>query len=316
MNARVEYAPMLRAFVWAMAVHVLVVLLMFLGTLNWQPFRQPQATGMTIEAVMVDTSDIRERREQAQKAAETAQQKKQAQERRKQELAEQKQREQEVEEQKKIEEKQQRELDIQREKVQQEQKRIEAEAEAKRKKEAQDKLKALRVKREQEMQEQKEAQQRELEKAKEKAAEAEKQRKTEAEKMKQIEARKQAEAAEQKAKAEDLAKQKEKEAAAKAFKAGEAATLEGDYSNAIQQVVTENWLRPPTAQPGLRCHLKIVQIPGGEVISAAISGECNADEATRRSVVAAVERIEALPYRGFEKVFKREIEFIFIYDGE
>ena len=33
-------------------------------------------------------------------------------------------------------------------------------------------------------------------------------------------------------------------------------------------------------------------------------------------VVAAVERIEALPYRGFEKVFKREIEFIFIYDGD
>jgi colicin import membrane protein len=66
----------------------------------------------------------------------------------------------------------------------------------------------------------------------------------------------------------------------------------------------------------LRCTLKIIQIPGGEVISAAISGSCNGDEATRRSIIAAVERAGALPYRGFEDVFKREIDFIFIYDGD
>jgi colicin import membrane protein len=80
--------------------------------------------------------------------------------------------------------------------------------------------------------------------------------------------------------------------------------------------VTQNWLRPPTAQPGLRCTLKIVQIPGGEVISAAIAGKCNGDQATRRSIVAAVERVGRLPYRGFEDAFKREIDFIFIYDGD
>jgi colicin import membrane protein len=57
-----------------------------------------------------------------------------------------------------------------------------------------------------------------------------------------------------------------------------------------------------------------VQIPGGEVISAAIAGKCNADEATRRSLVAAVERAGSLPYRGFEDVFEREIDFIFTYD--
>jgi len=316
MIARAEYAPMLRAFAWAMLVHLLVVLMMILGSLNWKPFRQQQVTGMTIEAVMVDTGAMNARREKAQQAAKSAEQKKLAQEKRKQELEQQKQREKEVAEQKKIEEKQQRELDIQREKAQQEQKRIEAEAEAQRKTAAQEKLKALRVKREQEKQEQKEAQQRELDKAKEKAAEAEKQRKIEAEKMKQIEALKKADAAEQQAKADEAAKQKQAEDAAKAFKAGQEATLDDNYISAIQRLVTDNWLRPPTAQPGLRCTLKIVQIPGGEVISAAISGSCNADDATRRSVVAAVERIDALPYRGFEKVFKREIDFIFIYDGD
>ena len=58
------------------------------------------------------------------------------------------------------------------------------------------------------------------------------------------------------------------------------------------------------------------QIPGGEVISAAISGQCNGDEATRRSILAAVERGGALPYRGFEDAFQREIDFNFIYDGD
>jgi colicin import membrane protein len=94
------------------------------------------------------------------------------------------------------------------------------------------------------------------------------------------------------------------------------ATLSDNYQAAIQAFVTQNWLRPPTAQPGLRCKLKIVQIPGGEVISAAIAGQCNGDEATRRSILAAVERSGTLPYRGFEDVFEREIDFIFIYDGD
>jgi colicin import membrane protein len=62
--------------------------------------------------------------------------------------------------------------------------------------------------------------------------------------------------------------------------------------------------------------VRIVQIPGGEVISASIQGACNADEATRRSLVAAVERAGSLPYRGFEEVFEREITFEFRYDGD
>ena len=94
------------------------------------------------------------------------------------------------------------------------------------------------------------------------------------------------------------------------------ATKSDNYQAAIQSVVTQNWLRPPTAQAGLRCTLKIVQIPGGEVISAAIAGKCNGDQATRRSIIAAVERGGSLPYRGFEDVFQRQIDFIFIYDGD
>jgi colicin import membrane protein len=60
----------------------------------------------------------------------------------------------------------------------------------------------------------------------------------------------------------------------------------------------------------------VVQIPGGEVISASISRRCNADDVTRRSIIAAVEKAGNLPYRGFEDVFEREISFFFLYDGE
>ena len=85
---------------------------------------------------------------------------------------------------------------------------------------------------------------------------------------------------------------------------------------AIAAVVTDNWLRPPTAQAGLRCTVRVVQIPGGEVISSSLVGRCNGDEATRRSILAAVDRTGVLPYRGFEDVFQREIEFIFTYSGD
>jgi len=290
MIAREEFFPLLRAFALALSVHALMVLLVVLGTFNWKPFRQPQPVGLTIEAVIVDTSAIRERREQAQRAAAEAEQRQQAQERRAQELERQRQREKEAE--------------VQRQKKLEEQ----------RKKEAQDRLAALRLERERKLEEERQQQQRELEQAREQAQAAEKKRQLEAERLKQLEARKQTEAAEQRRKAEEAERQKQ--AAEQAFQAGQQATRSDEYVSAIQTVVTQNWLRPPTAQAGLRCRLKIVQIRGGEVISAAIAGNCNGDEVTRRSIVAAVERAGALPYRGFENEFQREIDFIFIYDGE
>jgi len=296
MYAREEFGSYARAFGLALAVHVLVAALMVLGTMNWKPFRQSRPVGLTIEAVIVDTSEIRERRERAEREAAEAVQRKQAQERRERELEQQRQREKEAEIK--------RQQDIERQKL----------LEERRKKEAQEKLAKLRLEKERKEKEQLERQQKELEKVRQQAAEAEKQRKLEAERLKQIEARKQAEAAEKQRKAEEAEKQRQ--AAAAAAQAGRIAGLEDEYEAAIRNLVTQNWLRPPTARPGLRCTLKIVQIPGGEVISAAIAGSCNGDEATRRSIVAAVERVGALPYRGYEDVFKREITFIFIYDGD
>ena len=72
---------------------------------------------------------------------------------------------------------------------------------------------------------------------------------------------------------------------------------------------------PDSAQPGIRCSLRIVQIPGGEVIQVSVTSPCNVDDLTRRSIEAAVLKAQPLPYRGYESVFQRDILFKFRYDG-
>ncbi|MFC1696335.1 TonB C-terminal domain-containing protein, partial [Pseudomonadota bacterium] len=190
------------------------------------------------------------------------------------------------------------------------------ELEAQKKREAQDRLQKLRMDQERKQKEQRDKQQRELEQIRKEREAAERQTKLEAERLKQIDARKEQELLEQQQLQREAAAQRQADQQAREFRAGQLATESDKYQAAIQSFVTQNWLRPPTAQAGLRCTVKIVQIPGGEVISAAIAGTCNGDQATRRSIIAAVERGGALPYRGFEKVFEREIDFIFIYDGD
>jgi len=298
MIAREEFLPQLRALGLALGVHLFVAALMVIGTWNWKPFKKAEPVGLMIEAVIVDTGAIKAQREEAQKAAEDAEQKRQAQERRAKELEQQKQREKEAEIK--------RQQDLEKQRLQA--------LEDQRRKEAQDKLAALRIERERKLEEERLKQQRELEAVRQQAEAAERQRQQEADRLKQLEQRKQTEAAEQRRQLEEAERQKQ--AQEQAFQAGRAAELGDKYKAAIQSAVTQNWLRPPTAQAGLRCTLKIVQIPGGEVISAAIAGACNGDEATRRSIIAAVERVGALPYRGFEEVFEREIDFNFIYDGD
>lgn len=91
--------------------------------------------------------------------------------------------------------------------------------------------------------------------------------------------------------------------------------LAARYAAAIQGAVTQSWNRPDNAPGGLRCTLRIVQIPGGEVISAQVTSPCNADAATRTSIEQAVMKASPLPYQGYEPVFQRSVNFNFRYDG-
>ncbi len=288
MFSRQELGAQIRAFSLAIGIHILMAALVVLGTMKWEPFRKPQNLGLTIEAVIVDTSEIRKQREEARRAVE------------REELRQRRAERLEQQRQKDLEAKQRREKEL----------------EAQRKRNAQDRLQELRMERERKREDERLKQQQALEDIRKQREAADKQRKLEEEWLKQIEARRQTEAAEQRRQLEATERKKQVEAEQREFRAGQLATLSDKYQIAIQSVVTQNWLRPPTAQAGLRCTLKIVQIPGGEVISAAIAGKCNGDQATRRSIVAAVERVGILPYRGFEDAFEREIDFIFIYDGD
>jgi len=269
--------------------------LVVLGTMDWKPFQPPVLTGLTIEAVMVDTGAIKKRREQAKREAEQAVQRKAEQDRREKEL---KARNERLEREK-------READAA------EKKRLKDQAAKKREEDM--RLQRMREKQVQDKKDREKKRQDELQQLRQQREKAAREARVEEERLKQIDARRQAEAdAQRQAIAEaDMQRQMAAEA-----RAGEIATLAQQYALEIQAQVTNNWLRPPTARPGLRCKLRIVQIPGGEVISATIAGSCNGDEATRRSLVAAVERAGSLPYRGFEEVFQREIDFNFRYDGD
>lgn len=293
-----ELGARLRVLFLAIGVHALAAALIMVSTMNWQPFRKPKNLGLTIEAVMVDTSELKAQREEARDAAERQKLRDERDER----LRQQRQREEE------------REQEQQKEET--EEALRQQELEAQRKRDAQDKLRKLREDQDRKREEDRQRRQQELDKLREQREAAEKKQRLEAERLKQLENQRLAQEKEQERKEQELESQRKADEEARAFRAGQVAALSDRYQGAIQAFVTQNWLRPPTAKPGLRCKLQILQIPGGEVISAAIKGSCNGDEATRRSIIAAVERGGALPYRGFEDAFEREIEFTFIYDGD
>jgi len=87
--------------------------------------------------------------------------------------------------------------------------------------------------------------------------------------------------------------------------------LSAKYAAAIQAAVSNQWIRPDSVPLGQRCKVTIRQLPGGEVIDAKVDPSCPYDEAGRRSVEAAVLRAQPLPYRGFESVFQRTLNFTF-----
>jgi len=87
--------------------------------------------------------------------------------------------------------------------------------------------------------------------------------------------------------------------------------LEAAYRLAIQNAVERNWIRPDTIPPGTPCRIRVIQIPGGDVISAEVIQPCAFDAIGQRSLEAAVLRAEPLPFTGFEAVFRRELVFNF-----
>lgn len=98
---------------------------------------------------------------------------------------------------------------------------------------------------------------------------------------------------------------------AKKARTGSNGTATAAYKAAIQNAVTQAWLRPDNIPEGAVCPIHIVQIPGGQVISVTIEPSCPFDAAARRSVKNAVLRAQPLPYKGFEKSFSSNLTLNF-----
>ena len=79
---------------------------------------------------------------------------------------------------------------------------------------------------------------------------------------------------------------------------------------ALQQKIERNWIRPPSARPGLECVVQVTQIPGGQVVAVKVV-RCNGDDAVIRSVEAAVYQASPLPDPPDASLFERRLQLIF-----
>ncbi|MEM1081069.1 MAG: hypothetical protein AAGH65_05760 [Pseudomonadota bacterium] len=296
---RQELRELGAAVALALGVHLAALALLIVAGLDWEPPRPPPPQAFTLVDAAPFFTEL-EREQQAEAAERRIQEAQREQEQLRQEREAQQQVEQErqaaeQERQRRLEE--QRRIQLEREQAQEAERAAQRELEREQQRlrdEEQSRLDELRRLREQ----------REL---------AQREREQEEQRLEELaERRRQEQAlidAEQEAERIRLAQQQ-------AAASEQVATLTQEYILTIAELVRRNWIRPPTTQPGVRCSIRVVQIPGGEIIDQAITNPCNADDATRRSILAAVQRTAQLPYRGYEDVFAREIEFIFRYDGE
>jgi len=194
---------------------------------------------------------------------------------------------------------------------------------------------AAEAARERQLVEERAVKQREAQLTREKAAteqrradEAERKRAAETEAMRKAEEteRRQAQAADAKRKAEekvqadreakvraereaDLQRQlaaEEEEGAAAAARAG----VMDEYRLMLVQAIERNWIRPPSARPGLECTLYVTQAPGGSVVDVKL-GACNGDQAVRESITTAVYKSSPLPAPRDPRAFERRLEIVF-----
>lgn len=311
MNRRRSHAPnrwratveggveRVRPLFLAVLVHGLAAGLLWIGSLNWQAPEPPPVPAFSL----VDTQPYLERQAREAASEQAAQRAEQEARRLQQQQAE--------------EEARQRALAEQRQREQEEQERqalLEREREAERQRQLeQQRQEEERRQLERERREAEERRQRELEELRRQREVAEAERREQERRLAELaerreQARREAEAA---AEAERLRLGREQ-----AERDARRATLREEYVATIAELVRRNWIRPATTRPGVECAVQVVQIPGGEIVDQALASPCNADEPTRRSIVAAVQRAGVLPYRGYEEVFEREIRFVFRYDGD
>ena len=280
------------AFLQALGIHLAFLLLFVASSWNWQGFEPPD---VPVRVSLVDMGPTVAEREQAQRDAE-----RQAQ------AQEQARREAERQAQEQAQEEARREAEQRAQEEAEERARQAAAAQARRDRQA------AREAAQERAREEALARERELAEIRAQRQAAQKAREEEEARLAALAEQRQAKEAQRREReqAERLRLANE-QAQAEARRA----TLREEYILTIQELIRRNWTRPMTTASGMTCTVRVVQIPGGEIISSELVAPCNADQGTRRSIEAAINRVNALPYRGYERVFEREIEFAFRYNG-
>jgi colicin import membrane protein len=144
---------------------------------------------------------------------------------------------------------------------------------------------------------------------------------TEAAAKRERELREQREREAEQRRAREAAQQEQRRRDAEAAEAAAAEAASSEFelvqsaTGLIQQLVTENWSRPPSARNGMRVVIQIRMLPTGELIDARIT-QSSGDPAFDRSAENAVYRaapfseLTALPIRVFNQNF-RTLSLIF-----
>lgn len=304
---RIEsFGDKLRAFGFALALHLLAILLMVAGLWWTHATRPVSMPGPVIEATLVGPTQAPRSHSGAAKPTPAKPVQKPAPPKPEPPKPEPKPEPQPQPPQKETPTEVQRQDAIEREKIA----ALATEKAEQEKKEQEEKIHQKQVLLDEQKQKLKEQQQKQLADIRKQREAAEKKLKLEKERLAQLEDRNQAKAEQQAAPAAE-----HEAPTAQTGAGGKDDDLMARYSAAIQAAVTQNWNRPDSASAGLRCILNITQIPGGEVIGVTIGSPCNADQATRNSIEQAVMKAAPLPYQGYEKVFSRTINFHFTYDG-
>ena len=157
---------------------------------------------------------------------------------------------------------------------------------------------------------------REAEKKREQAkreAELREQRRIEAEKQRRIEQEKQRQAQERAQREAEFAEALEREQALLAAQEDE--KVANSYMQLIQQRLSENWSRPPSARLGMQFSIELRLVPTGRIVGVTIiesSGDRAFDQAAQQAAFKAdqFKEIQGMDSAIFEKYF-RKVKVVF-----
>jgi colicin import membrane protein len=84
----------------------------------------------------------------------------------------------------------------------------------------------------------------------------------------------------------------------------------------IEAKIQRNWIKPPSAQAGFECIVRVQQVQGGEVTAVHVDSCTGGDAALRESVENAVYRASPLPTPSNPALFDRNLILTFKPPGE